>query len=466
MTLLLLARSSAAPTPAAQTIATAYAVSGAVAYGAQVSQPGTTVPALAVRAFSRAALGTELVDLDQSFARSFQDTLNETGTGTVTLDMDDPDLALIDDDTALRFEIHGYAALTVLVREREYGLVAEDEEHGEVVMLSGPGHLAVLDEARVYPARGVDVLPVQEDRPFNWSAVDYDDSAWIAATEIVTQSSSANWWYDGAGNHLPNTVDDPAKWPDPNAAWIWARSGSEEWAPEGTCYVRKTFTATGPKLWLIFTVDDAGQLYIDGQKVLDTDNQGNGPTDVRTILIDCTPGTHTLAVAATNAPDPEGDGLHNPAGVLLTAYPADATGVITSYTPDVHTDSSWKIVEYPPVPPGMTAGEVIRHAVEEAQARGCFPLLTLAFDDEVDSDGVPWAEVTDIATKVGTDLLAFVREIAAIYADVWMAPGSWTLHAWVRDGRGTDTAVSFHRPTDPTDPTSGNLTALVTKRVI
>ena len=114
----------------------------------------------------------------------------------------------------------------------------------------------------------------------------------------------------------------------------------------------------------------------------------------------------------------------------------------------------------------MTPGEVVIHCVNEARARGCLPPITFAFDTEVDSAGNPWPEVTDISTKVGTDVLKFFRELTATYVDLWLEPATWTLHAWVKDHRGDERNVTLHAVTDPDDPYSGNLAGLTFKQAL
>lgn len=438
------------PTPVDETIRLGTPARGPKALAPNVDD-GEDVPPLQTMLVHRTSRASA-AELD-GVGRTFQDQLNEPGSGRVTLDNDDTNLADVGEGDLIRFYVHGRAAWCMLVRQLDRVSLTEDEEHGEVTEISGPGHLAILEEAVVYPARGVGQRPVEEDRVFNWASVDYDDSWWGTATAIALQGAATRYW-----TGLPDG------WPDPDAAWIWASSGDDEWAPDGDCYFRTTFTVPDGvyRARLFFSVDDSGQVYIDGQKIGDTDNEGNDPHLVYEVKggLDITPGSHTIAVRANNVPDPEGDRIHNPAGVLLSLYACDQNGEITSSSPIVRTDSSWLIVAYPAQPPGMTPGEVMRHCVQEAQDRGALLGLELMFTDDVDSEGVQWPEVTDIATKTGTDCLTFFREITATYTDIWMAPAGMQLYAWAKDTRGEATAVEFHGPTDTDDPDTSNLAHL------
>jgi LysM domain len=152
----------------------------------------------------------------------------------------------------------------------------------------------------------------------------------------------------------------------------------------------------------------------------------------------------------------------NPTGLLVVVYPAKAQ-VITSRTPVFRTTAAyWLCAPYPPSPPGMTVGRVVRVLLEEAQRRGALEGVTLDFTDEVDSDGKSWDPVSDIVTKVGTDYLTFLaKELAETYADFWMHPAQRRLSAWRKGTRGVVVpGVSFHGPDDPARETTSNLAHL------
>lgn len=397
--------------------------------------------------------------MSASRSKQWQDHLNEPGSGSLVLQNDDPDLALVTFGDIVRFKVDDVTAFAILVEGMERVAIAPGEEVDEATTISGRGHLAVLEEAVVYPARGVDQLPIEEDRAFNWTGLSYDDSAWGVATSIGAQSGSFAYW-----TGLPS-----ASWPDHSAEWIWASKQDpsypalDEWSPAGTCYFRHEFVVPAGvfKVAVYLCADADSDLYFDGGLFLSNQASQGGsgdPTNISTAILDVTPGTHLIAAQCTNDIDPEGDMVQNPGGILIAVYSANQSGGIVSLL--AHSDASWLIVEYPAVAPGMTPGEVWRIVIEEAQARGCIPEVTLMFSDSADAEGVPWPEVTDIATKVGTDYLTFLREVTATYVDCWMAPTSFELWLWVKDGRGVATPVDFHTPTSPDDPNSGNLLSL------
>lgn len=444
-------------------IAMAGALRTAMAYGPlRIFDPDVAQADLSLEVVTRTTMGTILATLDGSFRRRFQTEVSDPGAGSFELGNEESDLAQIVHDRLVIFRIQGAAVWTMLIESTDRRSRDQAEEHGQTTTVSGRGHLAICEESVVYPVRGLDQLPAEEDRLFSWPAIDYDDSGWGFATEIAVQGSTSIYW-----TGLPS-----ADWPDATARWIWASSGSQEWAPPlnagdpAFCYFRKEFTVPAgvTRLRIYMTVDAQGDLYLDGQKLMSTRYTVVDPTEMVTEIVEVTPGTHLLAVAAQNDPDPEGDMIHNPAGVLVAVYasdPYDGNGALL-----VHTDGTWKIVEYAD-PPGMTPGAAIRILVEEAQARGALTGVTLAFSDSSDSDGQPWFVYPDIATKVGTDLLTFLRELAATYVDVWMAPASLTLYAWNRATQGSDrTATVALTPGGGGDlvPT-GNLLALGHRKV-
>lgn len=429
----------------AQFFDVAPALRGPIAYGPAVGVEGAEPAPLTARLFRRSAPSIEIAELDQSFARQWQDQANEAGSGSLSLANDDDAIALLSGDDLIRFELHGYAAFSFLARERETVALSEGEEHDQITTLTGPGHVSILDEGVVYPPRGVETSPSGEDRIFSWPAPDYDDSAWGPVAELMAANEdppeNEGWW--AATN-----------FPDPTAQWIWAPGTTVAAAPEGHGYVRYVFEIFSAISAIAYvTVDNGGDFYVDGQLLID---QMKDFTTVHTAEFDLSIGDHTLAMIGHNAP-PADMGTINPAGFICAVYEKLPSGDVGDLL--FHTDSTWKGLWYPPVAPGMTPGEALRHAVVEAWARGTMLGVSLGFTDELDSDGNPWPLVGDIATKVGTDVLTFARELSDTYIDFAMAPGSFRLLAWVKGMRGETKDVALVAA-EPDDAETGNLAAL------
>lgn len=432
------------------------AARGAMVGGPRVAREGEVVPRLQATLHHRPNIETTVAVLDHSYGRQWQEELNEVGSAAMTIGNEEAQATMVGPGDIVRFEDEGFAVFAWIVREIERTQIAEGEEHDQVTDFNGTGLLSMLSEAVVYPPRGPDVKPFDDKRLFSWPSVDYDDSWWRTATDLG--APNAGYWNDGITD-----------WPTPEARWIWAGvPNALEWAPDGACYVRATFNVPpGVSMIRMYVILDAeGEIYVDGQSMGYAlyDAEPVSPTIID--MIDATPGDHNVAIVCTNDVDPEADQIHNPGGVLFSCYGINSVGEYTPAYPLLVTNDTWRIVEYPPYAPGMTPGEVIRHVVQEAQYRGCMAGLTLAFSDEVDSDGNPWPQYTNIGTDVGTDLLTFFKELCATYIDMWMEPARFRLHVWIKGKKGeVVTDVALYPPTDTSDPWSGNLAALSYTRV-
>lgn len=157
-------------------------------------------------------------------------------------------------------------------------------------------------------------------------------------------------------------------------------------------------------------------------------------------------------------------GRINPGGFICCVYGLDGQDVNLPATPLFASDLNWKQVGYLPYPPGMTVGEVIILCIREWFDRGqdFVPVIECQFDKFVDSNGVPWPLVSDIATKTGTDILTFLKELSATYIDFYLSPGTLDLYCYAKGTRGQASGVVLQAATG-TDPNSGNLTSYARK---
>jgi len=473
------------PPPPDQFFAMVGAVSGAMAGSPMVGIEGVVPPRLRATLHHRPNIGPVVAELTGAMARKWQDELNETGSASMTIPNEDPQSTLVQPGDIIRFEDEGYACFAWIVQQIERVQIARGEEIEQVTRFSGKGLLDILSEALVYPANSLDAMPrgpegmsmhpIEIDRYFSWQSNAYDDTAW------TTAKLYAQYW-PGTNGNPPGEPDGSGmfqgvtEWPLPGCWALTSNQGDYWLAPGGWCYFRHLFWIGDDDPTRILEIygvaDDESRWWFDGMLQWDTFEWTNTNSDLINFQVDVAPGWHILSVAVHNSEigpmwsDMFGRWI-NPFSVMFAGWRFDDnTGVFVG-DPIFQSDTSTKIVDYPPGPPGWTPGEVIdRCLVESGWSRKTISFLGIGFTHEVDSDGTPWPTVTDIATKVGADYLTFFKEMCETYVDIWMEPGRFILHAWVKGQRGVHRDdVVLHGVTDPNDPYSGNLAGLTYTRV-
>lgn len=233
---------------------------------------------------------TVIDSLENTMSRSFQDVPSGVGSGTVEIMNTDPQLALLNEELALRFRIRGRYAAQMLIEVLTRTTRHQEEEARQSTVITGRSIAAILEEAVVFPGRGPATLPIEDTRIFNFANVDFDDSGWGPCSVLDFQGTSQLFNWGGL----------PARWPAPMAAWIWAPGSTQTLAPAGTCYFRKWFTIPPGvnQITLFLAVDDDGELWFDGQQVIEM----TGFLEYQSVTIPVTPGTHLLGVKAGNDP--------------------------------------------------------------------------------------------------------------------------------------------------------------------
>lgn len=391
---------------------------------------------------------------------SVNDLLNEDGYGSFDLVLDDPLAAFdlrglfahvtIDGNDEFTFEIETFP--------QRIPLAASGDRADQRIGWAGRGLMsAVLGRAIVYPPLGPDAAPTVDRRGYNWTAPQFDDSAWTAASQVGLVSDAQIYWAGG-----PQWTLD---FPDPTAAVLWASDGTLANAGDGTCWFRQVITIPTDGAYDCHAlVDNDLDLYIDGQQLFALGPPNQNWLSVNTQRVTLTAGTHTVACRGYNTPI--GPAL-NPAGFAWALY-RHSDGLLIR-----HSDpADCLILEYVEDPPGMTIGMVLRLCVEEAQARGVemfeTPLVgpdlingvNLTFDDTLDTNGTAWDSDASVATQVKTDYYTFARELCATYCDIWFTPGSMDLNATVKGGRGAVEAFTLQGPVGR-DPATATVVELV-----
>lgn len=390
------------------------------------------MPEITARVYSGDAPATLIAALDDRIAPQWLDELNDTGSGSVQVHVDDPVLAsnpgILDYDNIVRFALDGVDRFAFIIEPDDDPLAPASEKAGRLRKVSGRGVLALLEAAIVYPEAQVEGSLARQ-RPFDWTAIVYDDATWVTATQLylVDASPYAYAFF-------------PSEWPDPLAYWIWSRANSALPNPQpvGTCYFRKEFTLASAKTVGIFaSADDTFRVWLDGEVVFE--NLSNtGTTHHETLRADkmLAAGSHQLAVEAVNLDLP-----NYYAGIILSIFELTAEG--QPGTNIVRTNNTWLALDYPTDVPGMTPGEILRILVEEAQTRGTLDGVTLDFDDDLDSNGNAWSSEPDIALDIGTDLLNVILTFVEQFVDVEMTP-TYELKVYNKLGLGADLTGSVN----------------------
>lgn len=360
-----------------------------------------------------------------SWGKSWNDLLNDGGAGAVNLALTDPDIAHIVEGRLIRFDLDNVARFTAVIERIHRQAVAQGEEHDQVVNAGGRGHIALLEDAVVYPELGAGWEPSSELRYFNYASKYIDVSAW--ATPVDTPLSLDPVW-------------DPEGFPDPGAGHIWDRLTNNVGVPAGDCYFHSTFVSGDQIVSVHAHADDLAELWIDGVFVGAVTNVGASAPVMMSVPVRVSAGTHTIRVKATNLNDLK-------ATFRMTVMNEDHTTVLR------HTDATnWKVLAYPAAEPGFTVGKMVRHLLAEAQVRGALAGWGRSFTDTRDADGVAWPTNQAFFFRTGLDYLSMLRELSEKHdVDFAARPNGLALRLWHNAGRGAPTAVAFTPGVNITD---------------
>ncbi len=372
---------------------------------------------------------------------------NDVGSFTITFQNDDPDLAVITDTSLITFSIDGIDVFTGMFEPWEALLVGPDAG-AKVTTWTGRGHLALLDFHLVYPSLALGSKPIEEDRQCTWEANIYD---WIAHGAVT--ATMVDTLANAQAGSLGSTPWD-ADQLDASTEVVGPTTATTIAAPIGTWYYNSVVTVLNEQDHQIqITVDDAADVVFDGAHIV---NIPGGTTagweEMTTHNIFLSAGLHTLNAKVYNA--------LGPTGFSFTIAELNGDGSLGTVIATSQAAFSL-VIDYPTTEPGMTAGEAIELFFDEARngtvlgalagtdrANGdplaAINLITLMFDGVNDSAGVPWPTAALPATKIGTSILTFLRELAAAgYIDFYMPPGTLDLYCWIGGTRGTTTAVDY-----------------------
>lgn len=286
------------------------------------AEPGELAGTRGVTARVTKPDGTHIAILPRLVAYEWTDTLSETGNGKVTVPLDDErvtDEVIADgnlvelthlDATRFAFRIQPPTGFTTI----------DPDESQRTLELSGDGILTLLDDALVYPERGIERFN-PSDRPFNWIASsfreeppsDHPGETWSTPQSWGTQANPDN----------PEWAGYPEGFPDPDAVWVWPTKPADLNAAPGDAYFRQEVVLSEAKeVGFYASGDDEIEFNWDGEQLINTSGTFQWQrtfVDKRTVGA----GTHQVTVRGRNLERSYGD---SPAGVLWSIVELDSNG--------------------------------------------------------------------------------------------------------------------------------------------
>jgi hypothetical protein len=405
------------------------------------SQPQTTAApflhasvAFAPVIQQEASLGLVLLDaagdpIGDTFARSFEEQLADVGSFSFQM-LRAGFAGAVDFDDNVTFKLDGTARFLGLVENLDHVALAAGEEAEQTVTVSGRGVLAEWGRRVVNPSRPVGSFPVEQVRSWSWVGPDFTPP-WGLAKRTNRQREYASW-----------RAPLPHIWPDTSAWWIGpnrADSTAESGPTGATLYAYEFNVADDAEVRVFAAGDNSIQLYLDGALILESKSF----TRTSYVDIELSAGDHILRARGNNYPKAT---LPNPGNIIVAGYTIGDAGLLDELV--FNTDADWQALYIGSgSPPTFTYGRVLTDLFNEGDLAS--EGWSLGFTEANDSAGAPWARHREISVQVGKSSLAALLEMSDVDIDLAVAPGSKTLLAWNRGGRGVVTPTVLQQTTDP-----------------
>jgi hypothetical protein len=378
-----------------------------------------------------AANDTMLAVLSRRWGVQWQDSLNESGVGSVTVHADDPaaNETNLSEFNIIRFVYQGAVRFAWRIERRNLTVVGSGGEAARVYELSGRGLLSLISDARLYPEYGIARL-AGTDRYFNFGSAEGD---WYDAAD----------WGTPVGVRQDSRQDNlsvyPLEWPDPAAQWIWSSDpdlgDGDTSVPAGTVnWFRGEFTlASETNIRVYLASDNYRRVFLDGELIDDSGLPGY--TRASEVDLSLAAGTHLLAAEVKQREQLTGATGDDASFIATVAELAsDATPSAILFRTNT---TNWTVAT---VETGWQPHHILAKIVTEAQGRSVLgpDSFTLGFTASTDSDGTAWTtDIMDRSFRVGEDCLSVATTLCEdSEMDVWMDPANMVLEAW--QGRGTD----------------------------
>lgn len=354
--------------------------------------------------------------------------LGGTGGGSFKIHRDDPryvaDPTMLDSRNVAKVKVDNKVIGAFLIGDKESILVNSSENKERGFSVSGEGLKTWFDDAEVYPMSGELQSYSRDTRSFNFASEQgtwYNPAAWINSFNYGAYNSGNAWSIF------------PEKWPavGGSAAWIGPRTYSTT-MPVGVWYARHEFTIVTSGKYVIYSaVDDYFDMYLDGQHIAATKEEGESWKSTARIELTLDAGPHILAYAAYN----EG----GPSAILMAMASIAADKTETLFTRS--GVGTWKVLDFPAAVPGWSIGEILLKLLDEAESRGVlFPQwLTPTFTATTDSNGDPWPTALDWSFKVGESYASVISKFEDL-VNIWIDPETLELNVATVRGENRTTA--------------------------
>lgn len=385
--------------------------------------------------------------LTQSRGRQWQEVLGDTGNGKLILQNDDPDLALVEYGDYVRFSLDGAAVFAIVVESIDRVDIAPGEDADEFTTISGRGMLVVLENGVVYPdSVTLDTVPFADTRVFNFAHLlcGCPDS-WTTPYD----------WGDRPTTSEPAYAGKPSDFPPVFSHWVGpeAPDGSGDNQRGDWYFAALLIGLPTARYRLFFGFDDQIEIWMDDVPLFSNAETTIDVTKSVDVYLDGI--VHLLSARITNFDADFGppDGPTGWTAALCTLNPDES--VDTEYWATDPSDVNQFVMPFPSQSPGETPGALMKGLILEATPPGSrdvppLALISLGFDDTVDSNGDAWADCVSPSIQIGTDYLTAFKQIAETSGiDLWFDVVTWTLHAY--QGRGSSVAVSYVEASNITD---------------
>ena len=360
-------------------------------------------------------------------------SLDEVGDGELTVDYDHPQVAELTGGRFVRVIEGDRTPLAFRIdRDRDVRIPPPGSgDADKTFTVRGAGPLDYMRLGRVLPWLAVGAKPVSRRRRFDWSSPQLDTTSWTSPYDQDRLTSEP-----GKPFGIPALF---------TTKWIWGEA-EDDTMTIGECCFRRIFEITGTdpvQVSAFASADDGFEDAWQAVQVVEANEAFPGKVWHRPyrspVLLD--PGEYVYAAKARN------DG--GKAAFICDAWSVGAGGLIDQvFMSGVPEDNEYDalygdwLCYMDPAGEWFTPGEIVRILVEEAQARGEIPDVTLDFDDTLDSAGDAWPKIEFECDATGT-IADALELLAAIHVDVAMSHEGLVLSMWNKDpGRGTASTVS------------------------